>query len=197
MKIGSDYMGLAEYVFLVGFVMIVIGLWKIKFGGEFFKGCLIMIIGLSICVLTDRSTYEDKPEPTHKPSKITQEVKQEFKEQVAEEIIDRMDDGTPTNKPTSSVIPTGSNWIKDSRDVYLWNPEPQDGESITWSGGFVQDGDYKFADGSGVVTWYFDGRVIQVDKGTFRHGQRQGRFSHEFPSGRVDYSNWNNGVEIP
>ena len=190
-------MGLAEWIFLFGFVMIAIGVWKIKFGGEFFKGCLIMLIGLSICAIMDRLTYEEEPEPPPKPSKITQEIKQEVKEQVAEEIIDRIDTSTPPSKPTSSIIPTGSHWIKDSREVYLWNPEPQDGESITWSGGFVQDGDYKFADGSGIVTWYRNGEVIQVDNGTFRHGRHHGRFSHEFPSGRVDYSNWDHGVEVP
>ena len=96
-----------------------------------------------------------------------------------------------------TVEPTGKNWIKDANDVYLWNPEPQDGESITWNGGFVQDGNYKFADGSGTLTWYRDGEITQVDEGNFQHGQRQGRFSHKFPSGRVVYSNWNNGVEIP
>ncbi|MBQ3443954.1 MAG: hypothetical protein IJG33_12010, partial [Selenomonadaceae bacterium] len=67
----------------------------------------------------------------------------------------------------------------------------------TWNGGFVQDGNYKFADGSGTLTWYRDGEITQVDEGNFQHGQRQGRFSHKFPSGRVVYSNWNNGVEIP
>lgn len=96
-----------------------------------------------------------------------------------------------------TVEPTGKNWIKDANNVYLWNPEPQDGESITWNGGFVQDGNYKFADGSGTLTWYRDGEITQVDEGNFQHGQRQGRFSHKFPSGRVVYSNWNNGVEIP
>lgn len=98
---------------------------------------------------------------------------------------------------TSNVAPTGKHWIKDANDVYLWNPEPRDGESITWSGGFVQDGNYKFADGAGTLVWYRDGEVIQVDHGTFRRGRHHGRFSHEFPSGRVIQSNWNNGVEIP
>ena len=190
-------MGFADYIGIVGLIMLVIGVWKMKFGRELFKGLLIAIVGLSILALSEEIPRSKEPESAPKPSKITQEIKQKVTEQVVEEIIDRTDTSTPPSKPTSSIVPTGSHWIKDSRDVYLWNPEPQDGESITWSGGFVQDGDYKFAEGSGVVTWHLDGRVIQVDHGTFLHGQRQGPFSHEFPSGRVDYSNWDHGVEVP
>ena len=88
-------------------------------------------------------------------------------------------------------------WISDANDVYLWNPEPQDGESISWSGGYVQDGKYKFAEGSGVVTWHRYGQIIQIDEGTFSHGRHHGQFKHTFKSGRVDYSNWDHGVEIP
>ena len=89
-------------------------------------------------------------------------------------------------------------WIKDAdTDIYLQNPEPKDGESISWSGGFVQDGKYKFADGNGVVTWYRGGQVIQVDEGTFARGLHNGQFKHTFPSGRTVYSNWNHGEEIP
>ena len=90
----------------------------------------------------------------------------------------------------------GVNWIKDANGVYLWNPQPQDGETITWSGSYVKDGKYKFAEGEGIVTWYLNGEVAQTDEGTFRRGQRHGRFTHRFPSGRVLYSNWDNGVEI-
>lgn len=92
----------------------------------------------------------------------------------------------------------GEHWIKDENtDVYLWNPEPQDGESISWSGSFVEDDGHKFANGNGVLTWYRDGQVIQVDEGAFEHGRHHGQFKHTFKSGNVDYSNWNHGEEIP
>lgn len=96
----------------------------------------------------------------------------------------------------STPQPLGKNWIKDSNNVYLWNPQPQDGETVTWSGNFIQDENYKFADGSGTVTWYLNGEVEQVDEGSLKHGQRHGRFTHEFPSGRVIHGEWDNGVEI-
>lgn len=104
-----------------------------------------------------------------------------------------VEEPAPTVKPNK---PLGKNWIKDSRDIYLWNPEPQDGETISWSGGYVQDGEYKFANGSGVVKWFRYGELIQVDEGTFEHGRHHGRFKHTFRSGNVEYSNWNHGQEI-
>lgn len=91
----------------------------------------------------------------------------------------------------------GINWIKDAHGVYLWNPQPTEGETITWSGGFVKDGQYKFADGNGVVTWYNKyGKVVQVDEGNFKHGQRHGQFTHRFKNGNVVQIKYDNGVEI-
>ncbi|MBQ4403780.1 MAG: hypothetical protein II857_05160 [Selenomonadaceae bacterium] len=102
----------------------------------------------------------------------------------------------PVNETPPPATSLGINWIKDGNGVYLWNPKPQDGETITWSGGYVQDGNNKFADGAGITTWYLDGQIEQIDEGTFRHGQRHGRFTHKFPSGRIIHSNWDNGIEI-
>ena len=96
----------------------------------------------------------------------------------------------------NSAASLGEHWIKDNNGVYLWNPQPNPNETITWSGGSVQDGNYRYANGSGVVMWYLNGEFEQKDEGTFIHGQRDGQFKHTFPSGRVVYSNWNNGVEI-
>jgi len=109
---------------------------------------------------------------------------------------------TPTNNPepvvNTAAPPLGIEWIQDiNTGIYLKNPEPTDGESITWSGGYVQEGQYKFADGYGVTNWYRYGELKQVDEGTFIKGERNGRFQHKFyPSGNVDYSNWDHGVEI-
>ena len=107
---------------------------------------------------------------------------------------------TPQNNTSSqnyALDMTDVHWVKDNQNgAYIWNPEPGENESITWNGDYIQDGDYRFAEGSGTLTWYKDGEVIQVDEGTFKHGRHHGQFKHTFPSGRVDYSNWNNGTEI-
>lgn len=186
-----------EIVLLIGFFGVLLCFWgvhKIKYGGQIFKGLGLLILGM-ILILPTSVLYgikKDLDEMENEPdsSAVTREINQELKD----EVFDKNAEPSPR---VGNVEPSDQNWISDSNGVYLWNHEPQDGESITWSGNFVQDGNYKFADGNGVVTWYLNGKVIQVDKGTFRHGQRHGRFSHEFPSGRVDYSNWDNGVEIP
>ena len=109
----------------------------------------------------------------------------------------------PTQQPqistppvTNSAAPTDEHWIKDNNGVYLWNPQPNPNETVNWSGDFVQDGNYKYANGAGVVTWYLNGEFEQKDEGNFKHGQRDGTFKHTFPSGRIFYSNWHNGADI-
>lgn len=104
---------------------------------------------------------------------------------------------TTTKNTTPPVAaPTDEHWFKDSNGVYIWNPQPNPNETVNWSGDFVQDGNYKYANGAGVVTWYLNGEFEQKDEGTFKRGQRDGKFKHTFPSGRTIYSNWHNGKDI-
>lgn len=106
-----------------------------------------------------------------------------------------------TEQVTIQAAPTNvpdSHWIQDvDTGVYLWNPEPKGNETISWSGGYVQVGQILYANGPGRIIWYRDGNIIQVDDGSFLQGRHHGRFRHQFPSGNVEFSNWNNGVEIP
>ena len=104
---------------------------------------------------------------------------------------------TDTTQKSTSAAPTGEHWIKDTNSgAYLWNPEPSGNETVSWSGNYVQDGDYRYADGSGTLKWYRDGKLIQTDEGTFERGRHNGQFKHTFPSGKVSYSNWNHGKEV-
>ena len=102
---------------------------------------------------------------------------------------------------TSAVkedLSANRHWIKDlNNGAYVWNPEPQDGESVRWSGSFVEEGGNRYAQGRGTLTWYKNGEVIQTDEGSFERGRHHGQFRHTFRSGRVDYSNWDHGQEIP
>lgn len=98
---------------------------------------------------------------------------------------------------TNELLSTDRHWIRDlNQGAYLWNPEPQDGESVRWSGGVVREGENLYAQGPGTLTWYKDGQVIQTDEGSFERGKHHGQFKHTFKSGNVDYSNWDHGVEI-
>ena len=104
------------------------------------------------------------------------------------------------NNHTSTVQkPLEKNWIRDNaNDIYMQNPAPEEGESISWSGSYVLDGGYKFAEGCGTTVWRNKhGEIVQVDEGTFKRGKRQGKMKHQFfPSGDIVYSNWKNGKEI-
>ena len=104
-----------------------------------------------------------------------------------------------SNMMNDSDVIKDKHWIKDnSNGIYIQNPSPAEGETISWNGGYVQDGKYKFASGSGTTVWRNSaGEVVQVDEGTFERGQGQGQFKHQFfPSGNVAYSNWQNGKEV-
>lgn len=103
----------------------------------------------------------------------------------------------PQKQNLINLKPLGRNWIADSStNIYLWNPEPGENETISRSGDYIQEGGYRYANGPGVVKWYKNGKLIQTDEGAFYHGRHGGHFKHTFASGRVDYSNWDNGVEI-
>lgn len=158
--------------------------------------------------------------------KVPRELKEEVAEQAVGVALDSATNGnnSPTNnrpagsRPTApraaaagkvGAVVTGSalvaeeilaeneHWIKDpNSDAYVWNPEPQDGESVRWNGAVVRDGNKLYAQGSGTLTWYRNGEVIQQDEGTFEHGKHHGRFKHTFKSGNIEYSNWNHGEEI-
>ena len=77
------------------------------------------------------------------------------------------------------------------------NPRPVEGETISWSGDWIWNGNYKFAHGYGTTTWTRYGKVVQVDEGRFIQGRRDGEFRHQFvPSGKIEFSYWSNGVEF-
>ena len=94
--------------------------------------------------------------------------------------------------------PRGYHWIQATNNaVWLWNPEPGDGETITWSGEYISIDGIRYANGYGTVVWRRYGEVVQIDEGTFTKGRHHGRFKHTFPkSGRVEYSYLENGVEV-
>lgn len=149
-------------------------------------------------VVTQVTQDQAKPEANENNEKKDPELETSSKKEEQLEEINADKEPTQSQNSKPSVSPSlGENWIKDtSNNIYLFNPTPKEGESIKWSGGFVQDGDFRFADGAGTTTWYRNGEIIQVDEGTFEHGQRHGKFKHTFKNGSIDYSNWNHGEEI-
>jgi hypothetical protein len=87
----------------------------------------------------------------------------------------------PSNaQPAPDVRPDFSgndpHWIEDPvAQCWAANPHPQDGETVSWSGG-CEGG---LLSGQGTLTWMLGGRVTGRDQGTFRNGRLTGR-------GRID-----------
>ncbi|HEX7642783.1 MAG TPA: TonB family protein [Burkholderiaceae bacterium] len=63
------------------------------------------------------------------------------------------------------------NWIADANNCKLWNPNPIQNETVTWSGACV-DG---FADGPGKLVWTVDGKFSSSFEGTYSAGKRNGK----------------------
>ena len=88
-------------------------------------------------------------------------------------------------------------WYADrNTGVLIWNPLPEDGESVTWNGGSVEDGGHRYANGNGIATWYLNGAFEQKDEGTYIHGYREGNFKQTMADGRVKYTKWHQGAKV-
>lgn len=151
-------------------------------------------------------------------------VKGEFKGMVAEQAIgstyDKLTDNNAPNSPSkpsnaskvgavaagtivaNELLPDDKNWIKDlNNGAYIWNPDPQEGESVRWKGSVIREGNNLYAQGHGVLEWYMDGKIFETEEGNFEHGKQNGRFIHTNSNGEKFYSEWDNGepilVEMP
>ena len=82
-------------------------------------------------------------------------------------------------------------WVADpSSGCRVWNPNPQENETVLWSGG-CRDG---LAEGRGMLQWFHDGRPTMRYEGEFRAGKenghgiltkQDGRYEGEFRDGRA------------
>lgn len=63
------------------------------------------------------------------------------------------------------------NWIADANDCKLWDGNPKDKETVTWSGA-CKDG---YAEGPGVLQWIVDGKPSSTFEGSFSAGKRNGK----------------------
>ncbi|HEY4265103.1 MAG TPA: hypothetical protein VGM72_07285 [Micropepsaceae bacterium] len=79
-------------------------------------------------------------------------------------------------------------WIKDAaKNCWAANPDPETGETITWTGTCEQG----LLSGEGTLSWYVDGQPVGRDEGHFKNGQLSGHgrivfgdgahFEGEFP----------------
>ncbi len=62
-------------------------------------------------------------------------------------------------------------WIKDANGCKIANLAPQQGESVTWTGGCEKG----LANGEGTLTWYQSGLKTEVYEGMMVDGYAEGR----------------------
>lgn len=80
-------------------------------------------------------------------------------------------------------------YMRDMNGVKIWNPNPMDDESVIWQGP-VKDG---FADGKGILTWYYFKKAISTYKGEMRLGKPHGHGVYRFADGDIYEGSWHNG----
>jgi hypothetical protein len=73
-------------------------------------------------------------------------------------------------------------WIADAAGCRIWNPHPQGGESIRWSGICVNG----FAQGRGSAQWLKNNVPYETDEGEWREGRQVGRGTQVWATGNYD-----------
>ena len=97
----------------------------------------------------------------------------------------------------NEMLSDDKHWIKDSNSgALIWNPEPQEGESVRWSGKTLREGNNLYAQGFGKLEWSMDGEIFETTEGTFERGKQNGRFTHTNANGEKFYTRWEDGEPV-
>ena len=82
-----------------------------------------------------------------------------------------------------AALAQAGGWIADaSVGCQVWNPHPQPGETIRWSGACANG----FAQGRGAAQWFRNNLPFEADEGEWRAGRQTGFGTQVWPSGRYD-----------
>jgi MORN repeat protein len=86
--------------------------------------------------------------------------------------------GVPARGPAQA-----GDWSVDTAvTCRVWNPHPQVGETIKWSGTCVNG----FAQGAGSVRWFKNNLPFETDEGEWREGYQIGKGKQAWPSGSYE-----------
>jgi MORN repeat len=74
-------------------------------------------------------------------------------------------------------------WVGDPKSgCQVWNPNPQLGESVAWSGSCTNSR----AEGHGIVRWSKNGTTSETDEGEWRDGQQVNIGTQSWSTGRYE-----------
>lgn len=82
---------------VIGFVLCLIGIYKMKYGGQTFKGLFFAIIGLVFIFFGTAAGGEDNPNSSGIANEIKQEIKDEIRDEAAQRVVEGLD-----NQPQDS-----------------------------------------------------------------------------------------------
>jgi hypothetical protein len=84
---------------------------------------------------------------------------------------------------SSAMMAHAGDWTADtSVGCRVWNPNPQPGETVRWSGACVNG----LAQGHGAAQWFRNDLPFESDEGEWREGRQSGYGSQVWPLGRYD-----------
>jgi len=82
-------------------------------------------------------------------------------------------------------------WIRDEKaQCEVWNPNPQPGESIAWTGPCVNGR----AEGKGNLSWYQDGKVAESYDGEMKGGKTNGDGVYKYADGNSYDGQWKDEI---
>ncbi len=87
-------------------------------------------------------------------------------------------------------------WIADATTgCKVWDPAPQAGESIRWSGPCKEG----LADGEGTLQWFVHGKPGDRYAGAYRHGKRNGYGVVTYANGETVKGTWSDDelIQLP
>jgi hypothetical protein len=74
------------------------------------------------------------------------------------------------NLTFAQAEPTKSATVADKNGCKVYNPMPQENESISWDGDCIGG----FANGKGTLNWYINGELMEYYSGEMRNGWAEG-----------------------
>ena len=87
------------------------------------------------------------------------------------------------SEPSLAQAPQPGAWIADpGTSCKVWNPNPQGGETVKWSGPCVNG----LAQGRGSLQWFKDNRLLEQDEGEWQGGRQTGSGTQVWQGGRYE-----------
>lgn len=96
----------------------------------------------------------------------------------------------PAAAQSPEARPGQPGWSRAASGCYVWNPDPQPGATVSWSGA-CENGR---ASGPGKLSWHYDSKVSRYE-GEMRDGKAHGRGIVEMADGGRYEGEWRDGNE--